>query len=303
MFRLTTALTTRQFTYVGYKKLLETFTAPRANDYSIEYYDHKIIRSNQNQFLDDDKFANPQITEKFFIKSSYIFTLNILDKKHDHIISEALSDIQAYESFHEKFQTFSLTFHFLTPKERDLHCSHDIMLRTKQTLTYTYYRFIQNHFHLHTPSRQPHHRFQIINSKYSSPLFLNFTYCIKNTNFQGILRNYDPITQMYIFCPLTKTFNDEEFRPLIIPHEYIQPIEVPILEFIHNTKYNHKIYNLMQNTPYEFAVGTEELKTIKALQLLWPLLQTKNIIRILAKLLTTSDAIHDIFPHGFFPDD
>ena len=62
-------------------------------------------------------------------------------------------------------------------------------------------------------------------------------------------------------------------------------------------------WNLIQNTPYEFAVGTEELKTIKALQLLWPLLQTKNIIRILAKLLTNSDIIHDIFPHGFFPDD
>ena len=108
---------------------------------------------------------------------------------------------------------------------------------------------------------------------------------------------------MYIFCPLTKTFNDEESRPLIIPHEYIQPIEILILEFIHNTKYNHKIYNLIQNTPHEFAVGTEELKTIKALQLLWSLLQTKNIIRILAKLLTILDAIHDFFPDGFFPDD
>ena len=82
----------------------------------------------------------------------------------------------------------------------------------------------------------------------------------------------------------------------------MQPIEIPILEFIHNTKYNPKIYNLIQNTPYEFAVGTEELKTIKTLELLWPLLQTKNIIRILAKLLTTSDMIHDILPHGFFPD-
>ena len=179
LFTLTTSLTSRQFTYVGYKKLLKTFTAPRANDYSIEHYDHNIIRSNQDQFLADDQFANPQITEKFFIKTSYIFTLNILDKKHDHIISEALSDIQAYEIFQEKFQTFSLTFHFLTPEERDLHCSHDIMLRTKQTHTYTYYRFIQNNFHLHTPSRQPHHRFQFINSKYSSPFFLNFTYCIK----------------------------------------------------------------------------------------------------------------------------
>ena len=156
-------------------------------------------------------------------------------------------------------------------------------------------------FDLHTPSGQPHHRFHFINSNYTSPFFLNFTYCIKNTNFQGILRNYDPITQMYIFCPLVKTFNVEESRPLIVPHEYIQPVEIPILEFIRNTKYNHKLYKLIQNTPHEFSVGTEKLKTFKALQLLWPLLQTKNIIRILAKLPNTSDAIHNIFSHGFFP--
>ena len=303
LYQLTTPLTARQFTYVGYKKSLKIHTAPRANEYTLEYYDHNIIRANQDQFLDDDRFANPQITEKFFIKTPYIFTLNIFDRKFDHIISEALTDTQAYESFKERFQIFSLTFHFLAPHERDLHCSHDIMLRTKQTHTYSYYRFIQNHFDLHTPSRQPHHRFQFINSKYTSPYFLNFTYCIKDTNLHGILRNYDPITQMYIFCPITKTFNAEESRPFLIPHEFLQPIEIPILEFIHNTKFNHKLYNLIQNTPYEFAVGTEELTTIKALQLLWPLLQTKNIIRILAKLLTTSELIHDIFPHGFFPDD
>ena len=303
LYRLTTPLTHRQFTYIGYKKSLKTYTAPRANEYTLEFYDHNIIRANQDQFLDDDRFANPQITEKLFIKTPYVLTLNIFDRKLDHVISEALTDTQAHESFKERFQLFSLTFNFLAPQERDLHCSHDIMLRTKQTHTYTYYRFIQNHFDLHTPSRQPHHRFPFINSKYTSPFFLNFTYCIKDTNLHGILRNYDPITQMYIFCPITKTFNAEESRPFLIPHEFNQPIEIPILEFIHNTKYNHKLYNLIQNTPYEFAVGTEELKTIKALQLLWPLLQTKNIIRILAKLLTNSDIIHDIFPHGFFPDD
>ena len=303
LYQLTTPLTARQFTYVGYKKSLKIHTAPRANEYTLKYYDHNIIRANQDQFLDDDRFANPQITEKFFIKTPYVFTLNIFDRKFDHIISEALTNTQAYESFKERFQIFSLTFHFLAPHERDLHCSHDIMLRTKQTHTYSYYRFIQNHFDLHTPSRQSHHRFQFINSKYTSPYFLNFTYCIKDTNLHGILRNYDPITQMYIFCPITKTFNAEESRPFLIPHEFLQPIEIPILEFIHNTKFNHKLYNLIQNTPYEFAVGTEELTTIKALQLLWPLLQTKNIIRILAKLLTTSELIHDIFPHGFFPDD
>ena len=175
------------------------------------------------------------------------------------------------------------------------------MLRTKQTHTFTFYRFIQNHFNLHTPSRQPHHRFQFFKSRYTSPFFLNITHFIKNTNLHGILRNYDPITQMYIFCPITKTFPDKKSRPFIIPHEFIQPIEVPILEFMHNTKYNQKLYNLIQNTPHEFAVGTEELNIIKALDLLWPLLQTKKVIRILAKLLTTSELIQEIFRHGFSP--
>ena len=70
LFRLTTSLTPRQFTKVRYKKLPKTFTAPRANDYSTENYDNNIIRPNQDQFLDDDRFANPQLTETIFIKTS-----------------------------------------------------------------------------------------------------------------------------------------------------------------------------------------------------------------------------------------
>ena len=77
LYRLFTPVTPRHFTYVGYKKLLKTFTAPRANEFAIEYYDHNIIRPNQDQFLDEDRFANPQLTEKIFIKTSYVFTLNI----------------------------------------------------------------------------------------------------------------------------------------------------------------------------------------------------------------------------------
>ena len=235
LYRLTTLLKPRQFTYVGIQTVLKTFPAHRVNDFTIEYYDHNIIHPNKDQFLDGDRFANPQLTEIFFI-----LTLDVFDKKHDHIISEALYDTQAYESF-DTFQLISLTFHFLSPQERDLHCSHDIMLRTKQTHTYTYYRFIQNLFNLHTPSRQTHHCYQFNNSKYTSPFFLNSTYCIKNTNLHGILRNYDPITQMYLFCPITKTFQDEESRLFIILHEFIKPIEIPILEFLHNTKCKHKL--------------------------------------------------------------
>ena len=101
----------------------------------------------------------------FFIKTPYLLTLSKLDKKHDHFISEALSDVQAYESFYDNFETFPQTFHFLIPQERDLRCWHGIMLRTKQTHTYNYYRYIQNHFDLHTRSRQPHQKLQFINSK------------------------------------------------------------------------------------------------------------------------------------------
>ena len=100
---------------------------------------------------------------------------------------------------------------------------------------------------------------------------------------------------MYMFCPLTKLLKVDESRLLIIPHEFLQPVEDPILEFIYNTRYYHKLYNLIQNTPYEQSPHTEEHNIIKALELLWPLLLTKHIIRLLAKLLTSSDIIHDVF--------
>ena len=118
-----------------------------------------------------------------------------------------------------------------------------------------------------------------------------------------IVRNYDPIGQMYIFCPLTRTFNVDESRPLIVPHEYIQPVEVSIPEYFHNIKYIHKLFNLIQNRPHEFSPSNEKHKIIKAIELLWPLLQTNYSTRLLAKLLTTSIAIHDIFPNVFFAGD
>ena len=189
-----------------------------------------------------------------------------------------------------------ISFHFLIPKERDLHCSHEVILRTKQSNTYTYYKFIQHHYTLKAPERQPHHRYQNTNSEYTSPFFLIFTYCKKDTNLQGTLRNYD-----LILCPLTKLLNVDESRPLIVPHEFLQPVEVPILDFIYNTRHNHKLYNLIQNTLYKQSPNTEEHNIIKALELFWPLLLTKHIFRLLAKLLISSDIIHDVFPMASLP--
>ena len=127
LYLLTTALAPRQFTQVGYRQPITNFNAPKANDYSIDYYDHNIIRPNEDIFLNNDPFANPQITEKFFIKTPYTFTLNILNQKYDNVISATLRDIHAYDTYFNKFNHFSLTFHFLTPKERELRCSHEVM--------------------------------------------------------------------------------------------------------------------------------------------------------------------------------
>ena len=95
----------------------------------------------------------------------------------------------------------------------------------------------------------------------------------------------------------------DECRPLIIPHEYLQLIEVRMLEYIHDFKYNHKLYNLTQDTSHDFSLSHEEHNINRALELLWTLLQTKNVIRMLVKLLTSSDTSRSNFPNGFFDKD
>ena len=72
---------------------------------------------------------------------------------------------------------------------------------------------------------------------------------------------------MYIFRPLTKSFDVDDSRPVIVSHEYIQLIEDTILEYIHKTVCNHKLYKLIQNKRHEFAFYNEELNIIRALKL------------------------------------
>ena len=117
---------------------------------------------------------------------------------------------------------------------------------------------------------------------------------------QAILQNYDLIRQLFIFCPLIKCFYVEKSHPLIVPHEYLQPILVQILEYIHNTKYNHELYKLIQITLPEFSLNSEAHKIIRELEPVWHLLQNKYVIHMLTKLLTSSDTIHTDFPIGFF---
>ena len=46
LYLLTTALTPKQVTQIGHRQSLIKFTAPKTTEYSIDYYDHNIIRPN-----------------------------------------------------------------------------------------------------------------------------------------------------------------------------------------------------------------------------------------------------------------
>ena len=46
LYVFTTALTTNQLRQVGYRESLTKFTAPKANNYPIDYYYHNTIRLN-----------------------------------------------------------------------------------------------------------------------------------------------------------------------------------------------------------------------------------------------------------------
>ena len=78
-------------------------------------------------------------------------------EKNDRFVPTALRDTKVFDPHFNKINHFSLAFNFLTPKERDLHCSHQIMLRTKQTHTYTYYKLIHRHCTINSPSQNPQH--------------------------------------------------------------------------------------------------------------------------------------------------
>ena len=183
------------------------------------------------------------------------------------------------------------TVHTKSSYELNKH-THTLTTNSFNTITLSIHRHANFVIGINTLTlNTPHHLF-----KFHTPMVL------KTPTYKAPCEIF-PITQMHIFCPLTKILNVDESRPLIFPHEFLQPVADPILEFINNTRSNHKLYNLIQNTPNKQSPSTEEHNIIKALELFWQLLQTKHFIRLIAKLLTSSDIIHDVFPHGFFTDD
>ena len=115
----------------------------------------------EDTFLENDENTNPKQTDFFFIKSQYVYVINCMKKNYDNVLSTALRDTKVYNSYFIKINHFSLAFNFPKPKEPDLHCSDQIMLRTKQTHTYTYNKFIQLHYTTIHHHEKPIHIFKL----------------------------------------------------------------------------------------------------------------------------------------------
>ena len=165
----TTALHGRLFTTIGLLQTLTKFVAQKASIFSNNHYDHAIARYMKYTIIEEADDTCLQLKEKFFIKSEYIFGLDSKNKKYDDFSSTSLTDKKRIILISIKFNHFSLTFRFLTPKECDLDCSHELLLCTKLTHTHTYYKFIQHHYTTNAQARNPQHRFNFINAKYTSP--------------------------------------------------------------------------------------------------------------------------------------
>ena len=88
-------------TQIGCQQSLIRLTAPKANQYSIDHFDHHIIGANEDIFLDTDGNANPQLSKKLFIKVQYVFTIKSLNKS-------------TTTSFQQHSVTSKLMIHILT---------------------------------------------------------------------------------------------------------------------------------------------------------------------------------------------
>ena len=64
----------------------------------------------------DEEHPNtkPQLANKFFIQSEYVFHIDSTNKKLDNIKATALKNTKAYESYFNKLNHFALTFHHFT---------------------------------------------------------------------------------------------------------------------------------------------------------------------------------------------
>ena len=107
---LTTALHEKQFTTIGLTETLNRFTAQKANQFSINHYDHAFARYMEDSFLEDDTNANPQLTENCFIRSQYVLTINCMNKNLITLYLQHFATQKPTTTISKNSTIFSLTF-------------------------------------------------------------------------------------------------------------------------------------------------------------------------------------------------
>ena len=115
---------------------------------------------------------------------------------------------------------FSLQYNFLGPSSYDLRIEENdanfLPYHIKKAHHFTYQKFLQY--------KEPEN-YIFFNSNYTSPFTFNSDYLIDHTKIKGILRNYGPLKQSFLFLP-----NENPRRPIIVPQEYLTSNDDSLLQ-------------------------------------------------------------------------
>ena len=144
------------------------------------------------------------------IPTKYKFIIR--EFKNDYHTSIDSKLITAYDWWlSNKVKIFSLQYNFLRPSPYDLRTEENdanfLPYQIKKAQHNTYQKFLQY---------KEHENYIFFNSKYTSPFTFNSENLIDHTKIKGILRNYDPLKQSFLFLS-----NENPKRPIIVPHEYL----------------------------------------------------------------------------------
>ena len=96
------------------------------------------------------------------------------------------------------------------------------------------YLFVQHHYHRTKPLIHMVLRLQYANTKLTSRYYMNYSYIIQPKNCEGALCNFDPVKNCFLFSPLYVKTN----RPILVPIEYHQCVELGATKFMHGHTVN-----------------------------------------------------------------
>ena len=132
------------------------------------------------------------LTERFMFDYDYEFEVPV-NCTFNYLVAKAYEDFSAYSV--SEHQIYQLSFNFLHPTPKDVQNNNYRVHETKLIHNLIYYTFLRDK-NINTTKSYIH-----INDQLTLPYFLNYGYKLKWDYTIGILRNFDPIKNYYIFEP------------------------------------------------------------------------------------------------------